>query len=256
MAKILFFGTCAGTEPIEGMHHAAIAIEINGFYYWFDAGENCSRTATHMGVDLLKVKHIFISHTHMDHVAGLVMLLWNINKFARRKDISIDNKISISIPNMASWEGIKLLLSNDNKNFFDRVNVDVNRTIDGFIYADENIKVSAVHNAHMGYTENDVPLSFSYIIDVADKRIVYTGDIKFLSELETMINNGCDILICETGHHKVADICRLVSNKNVKTLLFTHNGREIIGQRAEVEKILADCGFEARICYDGMVFEV
>ena len=60
MANILFLGTCSGTEPIEGMHHSSMVIEINGLYYWFDAGENCSRTASEMGVNLLKVKSIFI----------------------------------------------------------------------------------------------------------------------------------------------------------------------------------------------------
>ena len=75
--KLYVFGSCSGTEPMEGRHHTSVAFEINDRFYWFDAGENCSYTAHLMGVDLLKISDIFISHTHMDHIGGLANLLWN-----------------------------------------------------------------------------------------------------------------------------------------------------------------------------------
>ena len=78
--KLWFFGTCSGTEPLPGRHHVSFALESEGGLYWFDAGEGCSYTAKLAGADLLAVKKIFISHTHMDHVGGLGNLLWNIRK--------------------------------------------------------------------------------------------------------------------------------------------------------------------------------
>ena len=81
-ASILFFGTCAGTEPIPGMQHSAFAIRVGEFYYWFDAGEGCSYTAHLLGIDLLKVEKIVISHPHIDHVGGLANLLWTIRKIS------------------------------------------------------------------------------------------------------------------------------------------------------------------------------
>ena len=60
MFEMLFFGTCSGTEPMKDMHHCAWAIKKNDGYYWFDAGENCSRTAHLMGENLRNVKNIFI----------------------------------------------------------------------------------------------------------------------------------------------------------------------------------------------------
>ena len=78
--KLYTFGCCAGTEPMENLHHTALAFEVGDTLYWFDAGESCSRTAHLMGIDLLKIKSIFISHTHMDHIGGLGNLLWNMRK--------------------------------------------------------------------------------------------------------------------------------------------------------------------------------
>ena len=69
--KIHFLGTCSGTEPMPDMHHCSLAFDINGVYYWFDAGEGCSHTAmTKMGIDLSRIRSIFISHPHIDHVGG------------------------------------------------------------------------------------------------------------------------------------------------------------------------------------------
>ena len=62
---LTFLGTCAGTEPMPDRKHTSFAIEYNGKVYWFDAGAGCSYTAHLLGIDLLSVRAIFISHTHM-----------------------------------------------------------------------------------------------------------------------------------------------------------------------------------------------
>ena len=62
--KLHFLGTCAGTEPMPGRKHASVAVEVGDRLYWFDAGEGCSYTAHLMGLDLLKIKAVFISHLY------------------------------------------------------------------------------------------------------------------------------------------------------------------------------------------------
>ena len=164
MANILFLGTCSGTEPIVGMHHSSMVIEINGLYYWFDAGENCSRTASEMGVNLLKVKSIFISHTHMDHVGGLGNLLWNIRKLTGLgKGFPPEKKVPVFIPNIDSWNGIMSVLKNSEGNFVCDFEVVAETPSDAMIYADENIKVYGVHNGHLPATADGKFLSYSYV---------------------------------------------------------------------------------------------
>ena len=80
MAKIHFLGTCSGTEPMEGRNHVSFVINSGGFNYWFDAGENCSRSAYLSGIDLLKVKAVFIevSLIHSNGV-GRVLHIGTVN---------------------------------------------------------------------------------------------------------------------------------------------------------------------------------
>ena len=46
-------------------------LEADGGLYWFDAGEACSYTAHLMGLDLLTLRALFISHPHADHIGGM-----------------------------------------------------------------------------------------------------------------------------------------------------------------------------------------
>ncbi len=251
--KIYFLGTCAGTEPISGMCHQSMAIESGGVVYFFDAGENCSRTAYLSGVNLLNVRAVFISHTHMDHVGGLGNLLWNIRKIHNNEgNIPICDK-TVFISNKSTYDGIMQVLSNTESGYQIEFNLDCTEYEKGKVFSDENITVHAYSNTHLLYEKNR---SYSFLIECEGKRIVYSGDLGSLNDLDAALKDGCDILICETGHHKVSTVCEYARGKNVDSLYFTHNGREIINYPKEslcaAKNIFGESVF---IAHDAMVAE-
>ena len=75
MTKIRFLGTCSGTEPMPGMHHCSLIIEVDGVNYWFDGGENCAHAAHTGGVNVMNTRALFVSHPHLDHTGGIANLL-------------------------------------------------------------------------------------------------------------------------------------------------------------------------------------
>ena len=131
---------------------------------------------------------------------------------------------------------------------------------DGPLFRDRNLRVSALHNLHLGECKDGAWRSFSFLLEAEGKRIVYSGDIKRLDELDPLVGNGVDFLIAETGHHAVADVCEYALAHGVCNLRFVHHGREILGDVEAAERLVA--GYvrggmrSACICRDGMQEEI
>lgn len=239
--KICILGSCSGTEPFPNRHHTAFSIETGEQIYWFDAGESCSHTAYTMGVDLLNVSHIFISHPHMDHVGGLCNLLWTIRKLTKvKKEHPKNGDVRVYMPSMKTWEGVLSILEQSEggyQNDYRTVGIPIE---DGVLLDTPKIRVTARHNAHLKETEPPYH-SFSFLIEAKGKRIVYSGDVKDLSELAPLLGAGCDLLLTETGHHDPAKICSRIAQKElgeVRSLRFLHHGRRILDGHDEA---LAAC---------------
>ena len=119
MPRIRILGSCSGTEPMPDRHHTSIVITQNNSNYFFDAGENCSRLAHLGGVELLNTRAVFISHTHYDHIGGLMGLFWNIRKLcAVKKTLPTYTEIPLFIPELESWQGINTVLNYTEGGFF------------------------------------------------------------------------------------------------------------------------------------------
>ncbi|MBQ7033071.1 MAG: MBL fold metallo-hydrolase [Clostridia bacterium] len=250
--KLYILGTCSGTEPQPDRKHTSFVVEAGGGLYWFDAGEGCSYTAHTMGLDLLNVRSIFISHTHMDHVGGLGNLLWNIRKLSKvRKDLPKEKKIRLFIPCLATWEGFKQVLENTEGGFACDFEVEAEPIKGGTVFQNEDIKVTAFPNQHIKTEADSPPRSFSYVIESEGKTVVFSGDVRSIEELNEIVSAGCDALLLETGHHKVEDCCLWAKNKPIHKLLFVHHGREIL---ADSEACLAVAqgilGQKTDICHD------
>ena len=100
---------------------------------------------------------------------------------------------------------------------------------------------------------------FLVLLEAEGKRIVCSGDVKSPDELDIFTQNGADLLIMETGHHKVSDVCDYAASAGVKNLRFNHHGREIIedreGAQKYVDKFARENGMCIKLCFDTMTEE-
>ena len=259
--RLTFLGTCAGTEPMPGRQHTSFVVEHRGQVYWFDAGAGCSRTAHLLGIDLLAVRAIFISHTHMDHIGGLANLLWDIRKLnGRQTDPQrrlAAKGIDLFIPDLQVWQGILQMLQGTEGQFNIDFGLEARRYGDGLVFSEGDFQVRALHNLHMGAPPpGQAWKSHCLRLEAEGEVVVFSGDIKEVGELDPLLA-GCDLLLVETGHHRVEDICTYARKKSVQRLGFLHHGRAILadpeGEASKARRIFGERVFLAE---DGMSIDL
>lgn len=256
MVRIRFLGTCSGTEPQPNRHHTSFTIEHNDQIFFFDAGEGCGYNAHLLGVDLLKTTAIFISHPHMDHIGGLPHLLWTIKKLESRGRKPLKHDIDLLVPTMDIWHGVDKMMFLKGRALKSGIEFKAQQIANGVIYNLHGLKVSAMHNTHLGTPEDGLPwMSFSFLIELAGKRIVYSGDFKKMSELAGFLDN-VDLLIVENGHHSIESILEYLVKEqcSVKRVGFMHHGRAVLRDpKAALVKAKELWGHEVFIANDSMI---
>ena len=86
--KIVFLGT-GSSIPTKRRNQPSIALKYGGDVLLFDCGEGTQRQMIHTDVSPMKIKHIFISHLHGDHILGISGLLQSMGLNNRRAPIHI-----------------------------------------------------------------------------------------------------------------------------------------------------------------------
>ena len=76
--KLHFLGTGC-MVPTKTRNHLSIALEYNGNIFLFDCGEATQNQIKNMKLPIGKIKKIFISHWHGDHVLGLPGLIQTLS---------------------------------------------------------------------------------------------------------------------------------------------------------------------------------
>ena len=79
----------ASAKPTAHAHPSAQTVNINEQLVLVDAGEGVQRKMFRYGISPLKLRAVFISHLHGDHVFGLFPLLSTLGLYGRRTPLRI-----------------------------------------------------------------------------------------------------------------------------------------------------------------------
>ena len=172
MSKIIFLGTCSGTEPMVGMHHTSWILDSGEGIYWFDGGESCAFTAHTNGIDVLDTVALFVSHPHIDHVGGIANLFACMSKLIARstRKLRENNKLKVFFPDHDIFEAIVAIFRSGARR---KCNFDLEEYAvhDGALYKDDRIAVSAIHNRHLKEDGSNGWHSYSFFIENSGKKI-------------------------------------------------------------------------------------
>ncbi len=79
----------SSAKPTSTGHPSAQVVNVNEQYFLVDAGEGVQRQMARCGLSPLKLRAIFISHLHGDHLYGLFPLLSTLGLYGRRTPLRI-----------------------------------------------------------------------------------------------------------------------------------------------------------------------
>ncbi|MDE5621683.1 MAG: ribonuclease Z [Alistipes sp.] len=79
----------SSAKPTANRHPSAQAVNIHEQYYLVDAGEGVQQQLIRYGINPLKLRAVFISHLHGDHVFGLFPLLSTLGLYGRRTALTV-----------------------------------------------------------------------------------------------------------------------------------------------------------------------
>ncbi len=86
--KVTILGS-ASAKPTATRHPSAQAVDIHEQYFLVDAGEGVQQQLVRCGINPLKLRAVFVSHLHGDHVYGLFPLLSSLGLYGRRTPLPV-----------------------------------------------------------------------------------------------------------------------------------------------------------------------
>ncbi|MDD5774123.1 MAG: MBL fold metallo-hydrolase [bacterium] len=250
-------GTASGI-PTKKRNNVSIALNVNGTFYILDAGEQCAASMLRNEIDYKKIRSVFISHLDVDHFAGVPMLIKSMILWAARKE-----PLKLFVPEHAIADVkrcLQMMYLLDEVLGFRLEILPLNKN---FIYKDENITLSCYSNRHIKNRFQHNPdiiaqhpnlqqESFSFCISTKGEKIIYSGDLALLNELDPFIEDT-DLLLSELAHFSPDSFCKYISKKRVKKIIFLHLHPDLDNKEKEILALANKYGLKnTEIGFDGM----
>ncbi len=251
--KITTLGTSHGDSTYCRFNSSTL-YETGAASYLVDCGAPCEALLCRKGKDNSRIRAIFVTHMHDDHVGGITEMIKILEKYPKP-----GQHTSIFLPERGAAEALTVWLS--------AMHIPVKPELIGFslvtpgeIYSDENISVEAYPTDHIPKSPVK-PVTFAYIITekASGKRLLHTGDlwVDFHDYPEILTREHFDLLVCEATHYKQSTAAPLFRKTLADRLIFTHIGNEWHGEgESRLLGLCADFPYPVAAAHDGDEFEL
>lgn len=205
--------------------------------YVIDAGYGVTLKLAEAGLPLPALRYVFITHHHSDHNLELGPLLYNAWASGLRQHVDAYGPAGIQELVDAYWQSerfdIETRIADEGRPDLRRL-VTAHTYTEGSVFADENVKVTALRNVHPPVVE-----SYALKFELGDKTVVFSGDTTYFPPLADFAK-GADILVHEVMYAPALE--RLVQkNPNAATLMAhlkaSHTLAEDVGNIASAANV-------------------
>ena len=246
--KITFLGTSHGV-PAADRWCSASMIEAGGGIYCIDAGGPLIDLLLRRGVDLNRMRALFATHMHGDHVNGVLPFADLLNWYFR------DAQADIFLTEARGIELFRQLIELMEGGPIDGRRVRFRLMTPETVYADENVRVAPLPTRHLAAQNRP---SYSYLVEADGKRALFSGDLSGgLREKDfpaLALAEDLDALVLEMAHFDVPDVLPWLERCRARQVLFTHVYP--LDKLARIEALDGRFGYPIRTVADGDVVEL
>jgi ribonuclease Z len=221
--EFLVLGSASGV-PTRRRFAPAYALTVAGKLFLIDCGAPVSTLLYRYDLDPLDVQAVFLSHWHMDHIAGLGLFLSQNYLLKRSHPLNIygprgtRGKINrLLADSFLLPEGLGYELNLTNMEMETKVKEALLKVT---FFATQHLERPKL-KAQFG----PKALACGMVINGPGWRVVYSGDLRSPHELSVYVN-GCDLLIHEMAHHRPEEVAEFAATANIPHVLISHIGPE------------------------------
>lgn len=245
--RLTFLGTSHGRTE-KNAFCSSTMISAGGKHYLIDAGAPITTLLQNAGVPFSSVAGIFITHSHGDHIAGLVEYTREMESFPANAGV----RTNVYVPEEQTYLRMSYFL-------FCKEELRQHRVIfhtygAGVVFDDGVLRLTATPNNHM-------PNSYSFLAEAEGKRVIFTGDLAagMPDYPKVALEEPSDAVICEAAH------TRLNQPETEKILQQTKTARFVVHHRSPkcnpdeaIDGFTRDMAphFPVLLAHDGMILDV
>jgi ribonuclease BN (tRNA processing enzyme) len=222
--------TCFGVgdgRSCPDRNHAAFLYRLGATSLLVDCGEPVDRNFTASGSGPETLDGIVLSHLHADHVGGLFMLLQGLWLRGRRR----------ALPVILPGDAIRPLRQMLRAMYlFDELlkfRLRFTAWQAGRPVMIRNVRVTPFRTTHLDNLRARFQKKYRgdfaaccLLLEYGDTRIGHSADLGRPEDLEPLLQQPLDLLVCELAHFSPAQIFRYLRGRRIGQIVFVHLGRE------------------------------
>lgn len=235
--------------PCADRAHAAFLYRLGTATVLVDSGEPISGLIDNANIAADEIDAALITHLHMDHVGGLFMLLQGLWLEGRTKPLPVHMPAEGIEPVRAMLRAgyvFDKLLKFD----LEFVPIEPGQAI----RIGRGVRATPLPNSHLsglkrrfGSRNGPAFEAFSFLIESGRKRVVHSGDVGTVADLEPLMDGPVDVLVCELAHVGLEELGEFLKGRKVKKVVLVHlpesMWRDLPKTRRCAEKALGKTGF-------------
>jgi len=237
--------------PCHDRRHSSYLYRFGDTHILVDCGEGLSSAYKASGLSYELVDRVLISHLHSDHVGSFSQWMQGLWLEGRVRPVSVSAPAAAIGP-IRDWLETTLLFPE-----LVRFETRWEPLVPGKAIRSGPVQIRSFPTTHLESLRRSfgekhpraVFDCFGFLFEFAGRRVAHSSDIGNVNDLEPLLEEPLDLLVCELSHVSPTDLFVKLRGRKIGKVVFTHVSRELWAARTRLRR-------DATRALDGIPFVI